>query len=141
MADPMTAGMLLIGGGSLLGAKSTLDQGSMAREQAKTEATAIETQAAQREADRKDRLLKVMASQSAMAGAGGVAAFQGSPLAVLDENIRQSEKAQEREDLATKVGVTTARTRGKVAYRQSRLQAATGLLQVGGQTALAAGAG
>ncbi len=53
--------------------------------------------AVQREADRKERLARAMASQTASAGSRGVAVFEGSPLSVLQEDVRREEEATERD--------------------------------------------
>ena len=103
----------------VLGASQQKTAGEIANLESKTEAKQIETAAAAREADRKERLARAVSSQSAAAGASGIS-FEGSPLAVLEEDIRREGEATERDKLMTRVGVSAARARGQVAKAQGR---------------------
>jgi hypothetical protein len=125
----MAAAVAAIGGG-LLGAGAQIKAGKIADYEAKTEADAIRTAAAAREADRKEALARAVSSQSAGAGAAGIA-FQGSPLTILEEDIRREEVATERDRLQTRMEYQAARLRGTVAKRSARLQAISGLLKMG----------
>lgn len=114
--------------------------GKIAEMEAKTEAKQIETAAAAREADRKEDLARALASQAAGAGASGIA-FEGSPLSVLEEDIRREKVAGEREGLTAGLGAMAARTRGKVTKRQVTGQANLKSLMQLGERAQAAGGG
>jgi hypothetical protein len=138
MGDPVTAAIAAAASGALLGAGTQVQAGRIADYEAKTEADAIRTSAAAREADRKEALARAVSSQSAGAGAAGIA-FQGSPLTILEEDIRREEVATERDRLQTRMESQAARLRGTVARRSARLQAISGLLKFGGQAAGAMG--
>ncbi len=78
--------------------------------------------AKQREADRKERLAIALASQNAAAGAGGIAAFEGSPLTIMKEDIRREQVATERDLFSSQLASMTARSRGKVKQAGLRSQ-------------------
>tara|TARA_R110002096_G_C14628980_1_gene724744 strand:- start:498 stop:896 length:399 start_codon:yes stop_codon:yes gene_type:complete len=75
--------------------------------------------AKQREADRKERLAVALASQNAMAGSGGIAAFEGSPLTIMKEDFRREKQATEQDAFSTKIEAMTSRSRGKVFKKSS----------------------
>jgi len=102
--------------------------GKIARGQAEVAAKAEEAAGVSREADRKERLIEALASQNAAAGAGGIAAFEGSPLSVMKEDIRREAKATERDVFQTRLRAMTLRARGKIAERQAKTSAAIGLI-------------
>ena len=101
----------------------------IAEAEGKVAAQQEEVAAVQREADRKSRLATAMASQTASAGARGVAAFEGSPLSVLQEDIRREDVATERDVMQTRLAAMTARQRGKIQSSLIKSQATIGLLQ------------
>lgn len=107
--------------------------GKAAKAEAETAAQAEELAATQREADRKAMLAEALASQTAYAGAGGISAFEGSPLAVMEENIRREKVDTERAALNTKLLTMSLRSRGtaakKSAYGRSLLTGISGLTQ------------
>lgn len=84
--------------------------------------------AVQREADRKERLANAMASQTASAGSRGVAVFEGSPLSVLQEDIRREEVATERDVFGAKLAASTAKIRASNLSKALKTQANIGLL-------------
>lgn len=100
----------------------------IAEAEGKVAAQQEEVAAVQREADRKSRLATAMASQTASAGARGVAAFEGSPLSVLQEDIRREGVATERDVMQTRLAAMTARQRGKVQSSLMKSQAQIGLM-------------
>ena len=108
--------------------------GQIADLESKTRAKQIETQAAAREADRKERLARAVSSQVARGGTTGIA-FEGSPLSVLAEDVRREKEATQRDDLMTQVNVMAERAKGKVAKSQARGAAIMGLLQTGATAA------
>jgi len=103
-------------------------KGKIARGEAEVAAKAEEAAGVSRESDRKERLIEALASQNAAAGASGIAAFEGSPLSVMKEDIRREEKATGRDVFQTKLRAMTLRARGKIAERQAKTSAALGLI-------------
>lgn len=96
--------------------------------EAEVSAKSEEVAAIQREADRKGRLASAMASQTASAGARGISVFEGSPLAILEEDIRREEVATQRDIFQSRLGALTTRARGKIRSSQIKTGAAIGLL-------------
>lgn len=85
--------------------------------EANLQAQQIELGAKQREADRKERLSLALASQNAAAGAGGIAAFEGSPLTIMNEDIRRAEQETERDQFSSQLEIMTAKNRASIAKR------------------------
>lgn len=127
MADPIT---LFAIGSSLLGASQQVSAGQSAQLDSQVQAKQIETAAVSREADRKSALASAVASQSAQAGASGIQ-FEGSPLAILDEDIRREEEATQRDVFQSELGAQAALSRGTVKRRAAQQKAALGLLETG----------
>lgn len=109
--------------------QQTKAAGKIAQGEAEVAAKQEELAAVQREGDRKNRLAEALASQNASAGARGVAAFEGSPLTILQEDIRREEKATERDVFQTKLSAMTTRARGSLARKQASTAANIGLLR------------
>lgn len=103
-------------------------QGKIASGQAEVQAKAEEAAGVSREADRKERLAEALASQNASAGAGGIAAFEGSPLSVMNEDVRRAKTATERDRFQTELRAKTLRAGGKIAEKQAKAAATLGLL-------------
>ena len=103
-------------------------QGDIARGESEVAAQAEEAAGVARESDRKSRLADALASQNAAAGASGIAAFEGSPLSVMNEDIRRADVATERDVFQTKLRSLTLKSRGKIAQRQSKTGANIGLI-------------
>ena len=103
-------------------------QGDIARGEAEVAAKSEEAAGVSRESDRKSRLAEALASQNAAAGAGGIAAFEGSPLSVMNEDIRRAETATGRDEFQTKLKSMTLKSRGKIAQRQAKTGANIGLI-------------
>lgn len=95
-------------------------QADIALGESNIQAEQQELGAKQREADRKERLSIALASQNALAGAGGIAAFEGSPLTIMKEDVRREKQATARDVFSTKLETMTTRTRGKVAKQSAR---------------------
>lgn len=116
----------------------TRTAGKIAKMEAETAAQAEELGAVQREADRKESLARAMASQVAESGAKGVAAFEGSPLSVLQADISREEEATQRDIMMSKLAAMTTRARGKAAKKQAYTTSAINLIgDVGKTVALA----
>ena len=129
MGTASTAGMFIAS--SLLSAQSTLSAGKIAAKEGKLQARQTELGAISREADRKSALADMLASQNASAGARGIAAFEGSPLTILQADIEREEQATQRDKFSTELEAFTQRSRGKQAKSASKSQMAIGLLQAG----------
>lgn len=134
MADPVTISLALSAGGSLLGASQQVSAGQIAQLESNVKSKQIETAAASREADRKDALAEASASQAAAAGASGIQ-FEGSPLSILEEDIRKEEQASQRDIFQTRITSQAEQARGSVQRRLATGKAITGLLQSGQQLA------
>ena len=122
------APLLIAGGASLLQAEQRKESGRITAQESRIAAGQIELGAVQREADRKDRLAKAMASQNAAAGAKGIAAFEGSPLSILEADIRAEETATERDIFQTNLAALTTRVRGQIAKSSAARGATIGLI-------------
>jgi len=121
--------------GTLLSAGAQISAGKTKAKEAELSAQAGEVAATQREVDRKERLAKAMATANANAGAAGIAAFEGSPLTILQESITTEETATERDAFNTRISALTTRARGQTAKRAGQFGAASSLLQGGARAA------
>ena len=133
-------------GGGLLQLGVGAQQFSMQRSAAAIERGEAEVAAKQeelgataREADRKAQLARALASQRASAGAKGIAAFEGSPLTILEADIQAEKEATERDVFATELSAFMARTGAKTREKLQKRAATLGLLGTVGQTATQAG--
>ena len=122
-------------GTSLLQFAGTRAAGKISKIESETAAKAEELGAVQREADRKQSLARAMASQIAESGAKGVAAFEGSPLTVLQADIAKEEEATRRDIAQTKLAAMTLRARGKIAKKQAYTMGTINLIGDIGQMA------
>lgn len=120
-----SAGLSIFTSAAKFGAQK--DAARAAEKQGKVEAQQEEIMATQREADRKERLAEAMASQTASAGSRGVFAFEGSPLSVLQEDMRKEEVATDRDAFNARVAGLGSRIRGFTAGKGMRQQATIGL--------------
>lgn len=120
---------------SVLQSQQTKAAGTIKQEEGETAARLEELGAVQREKDRKARLSSALASQVAESGAKGIAAFEGSPLTILEEDIRREEEATERDIFQSRFSSLTKRARGNIAERQLTTQANVGLLSDVGKAA------
>jgi hypothetical protein len=122
---------------SLAGAAgSALSQSSQASRQAEQEELAArqqEVQVKQREADRKDRLASALATQNVMAGAKNIAAFEGSPLTILQDSIERERVGTERDRFSTELSTLALRSTSRSRKRMANINAALGLTQTVGQ--------
>jgi len=105
------------------------------RGEAEISAQAEEVAATTREADRKSRLATALASQIASSGAKGIAAFEGSPLTILEEDIRREEVATQRDKFQTRFSTLTKRAKGRIQERQIKTGAALSLIGDAGKIA------
>ena len=128
-------GLVASVGTSLMSANQQVRAGKQSAREAELSAQTEELAATQRETDRKERLAKAMATANAQAGAAGIAAFEGSPLTILQESISNEETATERDRFNSRISALTTRQRGQSAKTISRIGAASTLLQGASNTA------
>ncbi|MFQ6609432.1 MAG: hypothetical protein ACE5D7_01400 [Fidelibacterota bacterium] len=111
---PLAIGSLFLQGATAISARSAQRAaGGITERQSEIEAKQEELGAIQREADRKGRLSSALATQIASAGTKSIAAFEGSPLRILQADIEAEEVATERDIFSTRLAALTKRTRGK----------------------------
>ncbi len=125
----------LVAGSSILSAVGQYTSGEITKDESKVSAKQEGLAATQREVDRKERLLQALSASAASAGARGIAAYEGSPLAILEADIEREAEATQRDKFMSTLAQKTIRARGKVAQKQARLGAATSLLSGGAQAA------
>jgi hypothetical protein len=111
--------------------------GRILEREAELEGEQAELGAIQREADRKERLAEALASQNAEAGAKGIRAFEGSPLTILEQDIRKEKTATERDRFLSTLGSLSGRFRAKTGASSLKQQAGISLLQQGANVAIA----
>ena len=114
---------------SLLSVGAHVKAGRTAAAESEQTAQIQETAATQREADRKERLASAMATANAQAGAAGIAAFEGSPLTILQTSIEAEETATERDMFNTRISALTTRARGRSAKRGANIRAGQSLIR------------
>lgn len=134
------AGFGLQGMTSLLQFRMQRSAAEIQRAEAETEAASEEFGATQRERDRKARLAEALASQNAAAGAKGISAFEGSPLAILEADIEAEEEATERDILQSRLKAESLRLRGRTQEKMMKTMANIGLLSNVGRMATQAAA-
>ena len=115
--------------GTLLSAGTQVKAGKDAARDAELSAQTEELAATQREGDRKERLAKAMATANAQAGASGIAAFEGSPLTILQESIKNEQTSTERDQFNARISALTTRARGQGAKTTAQIGAASTLLK------------
>lgn len=141
MAEAAILGLGLMGTSALGQFQATKSAGEIQRMEAESAAEVEELAATQQEADRKAMLAEALASQVAGAGAGGIAAFEGSPLTILQADIEREQKATQRGKFQSGLQATAFRMRGRVAEKMARQQATLGLFGSLGRIGLTAGTG
>lgn len=114
---------------TILQASATISAGKIKRGELEVEAKQEELAAISRERDRKSNLADALASQNAAAGARGIAAFEGSPLTILQEDIRREEVATSRDFFQSQLASATARSRGLIAETGAKGQAGLDLIR------------
>lgn len=125
------ASLIISAGASLASAATTETQADIEQGQAEVAAKQEELRLVQREADRKDRLASSMAAQNAMAGAKGIAAFEGSPLTILNDSLQREQAASERDRFSTELDVLARRAGARAKNKLTKISSRLGLLQKG----------
>ena len=124
-----TAALIVSAAAGLASAATKQTQSSIEAGQAEVAAKTEELRLVQREADRKDRLASALATQNAMAGAKGIAAFEGSPLTVLEDSIQRGQTASQRDRFSTELGVLAQRSSARIRRKFQGINTRLGLLQ------------
>lgn len=106
-----------------LGGEYTKKAARIEARDAEMAAQQIELEQVQREADRKERLARSMATTIASAGASGVAALEGSPLSVLQQSVRNEQRATQRDKYMSDLKAMTSRYRGRMGIYSAKVQA------------------
>ena len=114
---------------SIAGFISQRSAGKIAKRQSEVDAKTLKLASTQREIERQERLADALASQNASSGARNIAAFEGSPLTIINEDIRRSTQASERDAFATSLETLTLKSKGKLADRIGTFRATSGLLK------------
>ncbi|MCP4273001.1 MAG: hypothetical protein GY781_13750 [Gammaproteobacteria bacterium] len=121
----------LYGINSVLQLSSARSAGKLALKESKIEGRKLNLQNLSREVDRKEALAKAMATANAQSGIKGIAAFEGSPLSVLENLERDVEQDMERDDFMTDLAKTTSKYRGKAQKAGYQSQGYQSLLSSG----------
>jgi len=95
----------------------------------------------QRESDRKRSLAEALASQNAMAGMKNIAAFEGSPLSIMEEDRTKEKKGTSRDQFEARIRKRVRRSQGKNAKMQGYMSLMAGVAKTGGQAAGVMGGG
>lgn len=123
------APMIIAAGASLASAAQKQTSADIEAGQAEVAAKQQDLQVKQREADRKDRLASAISAQNARSGAAGIAAFEGSPLTVLEDSIEREQVATERDTLSTELSTLAIRSGASIRKKMKGMNARLGLLQ------------
>lgn len=130
-AAPLVIGLVTAGLSAAQKSETARDQQAQAEIAAKQQ----ELQVVQREADRKDRLASALSTLSARSGAGGVSAFSGSPLTILQDSIERERVGTERDVFQTSLSTLAVRSTARARRRSAQQSAGLGLLQTAGSAA------
>lgn len=140
MGSPLAvAGASLFLGSSVLQGRQGVTAAKIQAGDSEIAAEQEELGAIQRETDRKARLSAALASQNASAGAKGIAAFEGSPLSILESDISSEKEATQRDKFMSELSAKSIRSRGKMGVKIAKAQSALGLLGSAGSLALQGG--
>ena len=107
---------------SLIAVGQSQQAAGIQRSESELSAKSMKLAGTQREADRKERLAMALASQNAASGASGISGFEGSPLTIMEADIKRGETAGERDRFNTTLGALTTQARGRAAASGTRTQ-------------------
>jgi len=137
------AGPLMLAG-TAMSLSTAVTQGKLERaagrgaaREAEIVAKQEELGAIQREADRKERLVEALATQTANVGASGISMFEGSPLTVIQESLKAEATATERDEFMTRLSAMSTRAKGRMAKSAADIRSDISLMSSLGQTGLA----
>lgn len=94
-----------------------------------------EFEAKDREVQRRKRLIASLASQNAARGASGVRAFEGSPAAMMQNDMKEFEYDQKMAAANTAMSTSSLLTSGQHAQQSGYMSAGTSLLDFGSKMA------
>ncbi len=127
-------------------AGTSLFSAKLASDAAKQEARALEFQAENesinariRNNERTERLLDAIAANNAAAGARGVSAFSGSPLTILEQNIKKTNRRSIADFENAKLNELSLRSRSFATRRSAQIKAFGSLLGTGADIAKTGG--
>jgi hypothetical protein len=98
--------------GGMLGGAQSMSAGKLSQMEAETQAKQEEIAVISRESDRKSRLADALASQVASAGARGIQAFEGSPLTIMNEDVKREKTATGRDRLMSEIARISLKSSG-----------------------------
>lgn len=99
--------------GDLVSGFAGMKQGKQQAYEYELQSKHAEVEALAAESDRKYRLLEALASQNASAGARNLVAFEGSPMAVMQQDISMEKEATQRGEFSLRLAQRMNRLRGK----------------------------
>jgi len=114
-----------------VGGYSAYQQGIVQKGEYEAQARQEQMAARDREIQRRQQLLKVLASRSVAVGAGG-GTFEGTPTALVQGDFRNYSLDQASASANTAATVTRLRTAGRNAKTIGKLNAAASLIDAGG---------
>ena len=113
----------------LLSFAASRDQAKSIEREAKVANAQEDAARAAREADRQEELAAAISSQRASAAGRGISAIEGSPLAIMNEDVRRAKQAKQRDDFSTDVTKMANTFRAKSKASTIRTKANIGLLK------------
>ena len=132
MADPVTLFFIVTAAATGVEAYSSYQAGKAQQYQYEAEAEQAKSSARDQEIERRQRLLKALASRQVEAAAGGTT-LAGTPLALINEDYRQSELDKQNLEGSTAARVSTLKAAASNARSIGTLNAVGSLLQGGAQ--------
>ncbi len=122
--------------GGLLSGGAQAQSGAALQEQYMVMAQNEQYAAQYREVQRKERLLKALASQNAARAAQGVRSYEGSPAAMMGADMESYYVERYADEGATSMRVRSYARSGAVAQRSAQISAGTSLLEFGTKAAM-----
>lgn len=122
--------------GGLLSGGAQAQSGAALQEQYMVMAQNEQYAAQYREVQRKERLLKALASQNATRAAQGVRSYEGSPAAMMGADMESYYVERYADEGATSMRVRSYARSGAVAQRSAQISAGTSLLEFGTKAAM-----
>lgn len=109
--------------------KQKTSEANLVKQEGKLAAEMEGVAALQRETDRKIELVKSISAQRARAGASGIDTNTGSPLALINQTIKDSQRDTERDAFNTKIAKQSALYRANARAGQIKGEAKLSLLR------------
>lgn len=134
MSDPVTLFFVVTAAATGVEAYSQYEAGKAQQYQYEAEAEQAKSGARDQEIERRQRLLKALASRQVATAAGGTTPA-GTPMALINEDYRQAELDKQTLEGTTAARVSTLKTAARNARSLGTLNAVGSLLQGGAQLA------